>query len=314
MRIGVVTDATCDLPDAFLREHRIEVMPIPIRLDGRQLTDARDPAATARFYAEHLAGRGHDAETEAPRAEDIRHQFLQRIVLEYDYVFCITAMSSRTDIFANASKASFAILSDYKTIRAEHGIDVPFALRVVDSKNMFSGTGVLVAEAAKLARAGVNPNEVRVRIDSLREHICGYLVPNDLYYIHKRGLEKGEKSVGFLTYAFGSAFDIKPVILCFQGDTQPVAKIRNHERAVEKLFDHVTRQIEIGIDTGHVCVSYGGDSAVIASLPGFARMAETARGRGIEVLRSTMSATAAVSLGAQCVTVAYGGELRAFGD
>jgi DegV family protein with EDD domain len=314
MRIGVVADASCDLPYEFFQQHRIDILPISLRLGDEVVEDRREPEMTARFYREQLADKGLDAETAAFSAEQIRARFLERIVLDYDYVFCITVMSTRSTIFENATKASFAILNDYKTVRADAGVSGPFALRVVDSKTMFSGTGVLVAEAAKMAQAGAQPNDVRKRLDDLREHVCGYMVPGDLYYIRARGMKKGEKSVGLVSYAIGSALNIKPVLLCYRGETQPIAKIRSYARAVERLFQHVSRQIELGIDTRHICLSYGGDVADVAALPGYAALAQKAEQAGIDLLVSTMSATAAVNAGARCVAIAYGGELRPFGD
>lgn len=312
MRIGIVADATCDLPQEFYRAHKIGLLPIAIRLGDELLLDERDPEATLKFYTQQLAAKGLDAETVPFTAEQIREKFLDRIVLDYDYVFCITITSSRSPIFENASKASFAILNDYKAVRAKAGVTGPFALRVVDSKNMFCATGVLVAEAAKLARSGAQVNDVRKRLDELREHICGYMVPGDLYYIRTRGKKKGESSVGLLTYAIGSALDIKPVILCYRGETQPVAKIRTYERAVERMFSHVAAQIKLGISTTHLCISFGGDPALVAGLPGYENLARVAGEHGIEVLTSIMSATAAVNAGGNCIAIAYGGELRAF--
>jgi DegV family protein with EDD domain len=314
MRIGVVADATCDLPADFYREHGIVVLPVSIRLGDDTWVDTRDPDETLKFYAEQLDARGLEAETQPFTAEQMRTRFLERIVLDYDYVFCITVTSTRSPIFENATKASFAILNDYKNVRAASGITGAFALRVVDSRNMFCGTGVLTAEAAKMARAGAAPNDIRRRLDELRDNICGYMVPGDLYYIRNRGVKKGENSVGLVSYAIGSMLDIKPVILCHRGETEAIAKIRTYERAVEKLFAHVTQQLVEGISTTHVCLSYGGDPAAIATLPGYATFAQAAQERGIEILSSIMSATAAVNAGGQCLAVAYGGELRAFDD
>ena len=104
------------------------------------------------------------------------------------------------------------------------------------------------------------------------------------------------------------------MILCSRGETQPIAKIRSYERAVERMFEHVARQLEAGIDTRHLCISYGGDPGLVPGLPGYERLAAVAHEQGIEILTSIMSATAAVNTGARCVAVAYGGELRSFGE
>jgi DegV family protein with EDD domain len=312
MRIGVVVDASCDLPHEFMREHRIEILPVTIRLGDEILVDTREPQATQRFYQELLASKGLSAETIALTAEQIRERFLDHIVVDYDYIFCITITSTRSPIFENASRASFAILNDYKSIREQAGVSGPFALRVVDSKNMFSATGVLAAEVAKLARAGKAPNDIRARLDELREKLCGYMVPGDLYYIRNRAIKKGDKSVGLFTYAIGTALDVKPVIQSYLGETKPVAKILGYDRAVERLFSHVSRQIERGLATQHLCISYGGDPEAISSLPGYAQLALTAREHGVEILNGFMSATAAVNTGGAGVAIAYCGELRDF--
>ncbi|MGH8456618.1 MAG: DegV family protein [Stenotrophobium sp.] len=314
MRIGVVVDATCDLPQEFFSEHHISVLPVTIRLGDETVIDARDPEITRRFYAEQLDAKGLDAETIPFSAEQIRQKFLDRIVVDYDYVFCITITSNRSPIFENATRASFAILNDYKNIRAKAGVSGPFALRVVDSKSMFCGTGLLAAEAAKLSQAGAAPNDIRRRLDDLRENICGYMVPSDLYYIRARGKKKGENSVGLITYAIGSALDIKPVIQCYRAETQPVAKILGYDRAVEKMFSHVAHQIERGISTQHICISYGGELERISGLPGYDMLAAVAREHQVEILGSVMSATAAVNAGGGCVAIAYGGDLRNFGS
>jgi DegV family protein with EDD domain len=304
MRIGVVVDASCDLPHEFMREHRIEILPVTIRLGDEILVDTREPQATQRFYQELLASKGLSAETIALTAEQIRERFLDHIVVDYDYIFCITITSTRSPIFENASRASFAILNDYKSIREQAGVSGPFALRVVDSKNMFSATGVLAAEVAT--------NDIRARLDELREKLCGYMVPGDLYYIRNRAIKKGDKSVGLFTYAIGTALDVKPVIQSYLGETKPVAKILGYDRAVERLFSHVSRQIERGLATQHLCISYGGDPEAISSLPGYAQLALTAREHGVEILNGFMSATAAVNTGGAGVAIAYCGELRDF--
>ena len=64
MRMGLTIDASCDLPQAFLQEHRITVMPVTIKVDDETFTDNRDPAEVQRFVDRRLGSRSHSAETE----------------------------------------------------------------------------------------------------------------------------------------------------------------------------------------------------------------------------------------------------------
>lgn len=309
MRIGIIADASCDLPEAFLREFNIGILPVTVVLDSDSFDDDRDTAQTQRFYAEQLAARGLNARTVAYSAEQTRDLLRERYLPACDYAFCITLSGNRGKTYENTARAAFAILADEQSGEQPTR---PFSLRVIDSRSMFSGTGVLVAEAAKLARDRGSPFALRRRLEALRDTICAYMVPGDLYYLRTRAQRKGDRSVDALSYLIGSALDLRPVLLGYRGDTQVVARVRGYEHAVERMFAHVARQIELGIEAKHLCVSYGGELEVLASLPGYTVLRDVAARHGIELLASVMSAAAAVNVGAGCVSVAYGGELRPF--
>src|SRR5215217_2105472 len=39
MKIGIVTDSTCDLPQYFIEQHELEVIPSILVLDGKEYAD-----------------------------------------------------------------------------------------------------------------------------------------------------------------------------------------------------------------------------------------------------------------------------------
>ena len=90
MRIGIVVDSACDLPREYLLRNAITVLPITLRVGDETLVDDRDPATTRRFLDERLGARGHSAETEPLGPAQIRDLFLERLVIDYDCVFCLT--------------------------------------------------------------------------------------------------------------------------------------------------------------------------------------------------------------------------------
>ena len=282
MRMGIVVDATCDLPQEFIAEKGIRVLPIHIRLGDEKVMDQRDPDATLHFYNEHLAERGMDAETSPYSADEVREEFLRDIVLDFDCVFVITVTSTRSPIYENAQKASFQILNEYKAIREQKQVPGLFTMRVLDSQTLFSGTAVLAAHAADLIEQNLAPNQIRKQLEDLRNHISAYMVPSDLYYIRTRAKKKGDSSVGLMTYAIGSALDIKPVLHAYRGETKPVAKVRHYEAAVEQLMAYTCRRIADGLRTPTVCLSDGGDPTEIGKLPGYTELAATARQHGVQ--------------------------------
>src|SRR3546814_8224156 len=98
MRIGLVVDSACDLPKDFIERHSIEILQIAVRIDGKPQADYRDQAATLAFLDTHLAERAVNAENIQETDEQIRDLFLQKLVIDYNYVFCMTITRTRRTI------------------------------------------------------------------------------------------------------------------------------------------------------------------------------------------------------------------------
>ncbi|GAB3265273.1 DegV family protein [Chitinimonas naiadis] len=308
MRIGIVTDSSCDLPRSFLDQHHIVIMPVTIHSPKGDFVDTRMPAATLDFYRDVLAGHEADVSSSAFSVDQVRELFLQRLILEFDYVFCITVMASRSLIFENATHASLRILSDYRPIREQAGVKTPFSLRVFDSNQLFTGQGLIVAEVARLAAAEVSSLDIIRHIDTLTRHTQAFLVPAGLTQLRNQARKRGDKSVGFLSYALGSALDIKPIVRAYQGDTQPVGKVRGFGAGCNKLFDKAITQMQGGLLAPVVCVSYGGDTAEVEKMPAYRALLQEASRHRVQVLLSEMGTPAGVNIGAGALSLAFAAE------
>jgi DegV family protein with EDD domain len=312
MRIGLVVDSACDLPGGFLADNNITILPITVRIGDAVQVDHRDERATLEFLHAQIAERGADAETTPFTVQQIQDLFLKKLVIDYDYVFCMTITKSRSPIFDNAMQASFAILNDYRPVRAAAGNDTPFALRVIDSQNLFAGQGILPVEAVRLRAAGEGPPKIRARLEHLAMHTHGYLVPRDLYYIRNRARKKGDRSVSLFSAAIGTALDIKPVLHANRGETGPVAKIKGFDAAVRKVFEFAARRVHAGLLTPTLCLSYGGDLGEMRALPGYPQLRDACAERNIDVYESVMSLTGMVNVGKGAVVVGFAADPHKF--
>lgn len=314
MRIGLVVDSACDLPKEFLDSHDIAILPITVRIDDAEQIDYRDQRATLDFLSSHVAERGANAETVPFTVEQIRDLFLQRLIIDYDYVFCMTITRTRSPIYDNAQQASFAILNEYRAIRAAAGNATPFALRVIDSQNLFCAQGILPVEAVRLRAAGEGAAKIRARLEHLAMHTHGYLIPRDLYYLRTRARMKGDRSVGLLSAALGTTLDIKPVLHGYRGDTGPIAKIKGFEPAAQKLFEFAGRRVRAGLMTPTLTLCYGGELDDMRALPGYAQLREICAEQNVEVFESVMSLTGMVNVGKGAVVVGFAAETHRFED
>lgn len=305
MRIGLMVDATCDLPRKFIDDHQIIIMPITISIDEHTFVDVHDPDATEGYYQSEVGKRGHAAETAPLSVDEIRELFLGKLVLDYDAVFCLTATSIRSPIFANATQASFAVLGAYRPVRQAAGNNSPFLMRVIDSKSLFAGQGVSAIEATRLIAADTGPGPIRERLAEVAAQTYAYMLPRDLHYLRARARKEGDRSVGLLSATLGTALDIKPLLQCFQGETRPVAKARGFEHGAEMLFGHAARAVKRGLLVPALCVSYGGNLAELEALPGYESLANACNEADVTLYQSVMSITGMVNVGTGAVALGY---------
>lgn len=313
MRIGIVVDSACDLPLEYLQQHNLILLPITVRIGNAVLADHRNEGATLEFLNEHVATGGAEAETMPYTVQQVQDLFLKQLVIDYDYVFCMTITKTRSPIFENTQQASFAILNEYKEPRTEAGITTPFALRVIDTQSLFAGQGITAVEAVRLREAGEGAPKIRARLENLALNTQAYMVPRDLHYLRARTRHRGDRSVSLLSAALGSALDIKPVLHCNRGETGPVAKVKGFEAATGKMFDFAIKRIRAGaLLTPTLCLSYGGDLEEMRALPGYQRLRNAADEAGVEVYEALMSLTGMVNVGKGALAIGFAAETAPF--
>ena len=305
MRIGIVVDSACDVPVDFIADEAITVLPVTVQIGNAVLADMRNEDATLNFLTGDTAAQAYNAETTPYTVQQVHDLFLSKLVLDYDYVFCICTTRTRSGIFDNAQQASFTILNDYKQVRAASGNTTPFALRVIDSQNLFSAQGIGVVEAVRMRAAGAGVQQIRERLEELALNTHGYMVPPDLYYLRNRARSKGDRSVSLFSAALGTALDIKPILHCNRGETAPVGKVKGFEPAVQKLFEFAISRIRAGLMTPTMCVSYGGELSVLRALPGYTRLVETCAANDVELFESVMSLTGMVNVGKGAIVLGF---------
>jgi DegV family protein with EDD domain len=312
MRIGIVVDSCCDLPQAYFDQNDLAILPITVRIGESALVDYRDMQTTLGFLHSEVAKRAHEAETLPFTVEQVQALFLNKLALNYDHVFCLTITKNRSQIYENVVRATPAILRDCKPARQAKGDDSPFTLRIIDTQTIFAGQGVTAVEAVRLRETIPNVGQIRARLEFLAANTYMYAVPYDLYYLRTRARAKGDHSVGLASALLGSALSIRPVLRCYSGNTEPVAKVRGFENAVEKMLNFIVAQVRKGLMTPTVCLSYGGELGELHALPGYAKLRHVCADYNVEFFESVMSLTAMINIGKGSLIVGFAAEPHVF--
>jgi DegV family protein with EDD domain len=312
MRIGLVVDSACDLPASYYQQHKIVLLPVTVHIGETSYVDLRNEETTLQFLESHIATRGAEAETSPFTVQQIQDLFLKKLVIDYDYVFCLTTLRSRSPIYDNATQASFAILNEYRPIRAAAGHTSPFALRVIDSQNLFAGQGVGAVEAVRLIEAGEGAPKIRARLENLALYTHAYMIAPDLHYLRARTRKRGDRSVSLLSATLGSALDIKPILHCNRGETGPVGKVKGMDAAAAKLFAFTAERVRKGLMTPTLCLSYGGELEEMRALPGYDDLRVTCSSHNIELFETVMGVTGMVNVGKGALVVGFASEPHKF--
>jgi len=306
MKIGVVVDASCDLPDAYIAANGLVVVPGPICFGDRTVLDRREPQETLDWYRRELTDRQLDARTVAPAIAQIRDLFLEDLVLRYDRILMLCMSASRGRVFSHATEASYEILRGYRERRAAAGITEPFAMRVLDTRNIGPGEGILAQEAITMLDRHAPPFEkLRRAIKDRRQHIVSYLVPDDLYFLRHRAVVKGDRAISPVAYWLGNWFDWKPLLEMRGGRTIVADRVRGFDAAVGAALERARRAVRAGHVRRTITMSYGGDPRRLQDLPDFHDFEAFAVRRKIDLQVAVMSATLAVNVGPGAFALAW---------
>jgi len=307
MKTAVVIDSACDLPATYIQKHQLYLLPNTLVLGDQILTDSRDVNLTLAFHHRYTAqSRDLKAMTEPCSASAIAELFLNRLVIDHDRAILMTIAQTRSRLFQNATEASFAIVRGYRERRQRAGLSTPFQLNVLDSRTAFAGQAVLADEVIRLLQ---NPDlpfgELRRLAEAFRRYIRCYLLLDDLSGFRRQTSEKNGNGMGFLNYHLGSLLGFKPVVRLVEGETELALKARGFERALAGLFDLARLEIDQGLRSPLVAISYAGDPKWLRQKRAFADFEHHVRQWGIELMVSVMSATGAIHLGPNAVSVAF---------
>ena len=210
--IKITADSTCDLPAEILKALDISVNPLHILIDEKDFRDGID--ITQQDIFKYVGEQNKKCTTSAINVYEYE-EFFSLFSTAYDAVIHITVGSGFSSCFQNALLAS-------KKFDNVH---------IIDSKNLSTGSGHLVYDAALLAGNGYNAEEIIRQIEALVPKLDTSFLMDRLDYLKKGGRCS---NIEFFTAAF---LKIKPSIEVKDGEMVIGKKYRGSlSRCLEKYI------------------------------------------------------------------------------
>jgi DegV family protein with EDD domain len=214
LSIRIVTDSTCDLPEAIVAEYGITVAPLYVNVGSQSYLDGVD-LSREEFY-ERLPDYDPPPTTAAPGPERFRR------------IYEGLATNGATEILSIHISISLSAVVDSARSAARETQAVP--VTVFDSGQLSLGTGFLVVAAAKAAAAGRPMAEIIAFLKglALRTHVFAAL--DTLEYLRRSGRMNGTVA------GLGNLLQIKPLLKMHDG--KPTAeRVRTSSRAIKRLIN-----------------------------------------------------------------------------
>jgi DegV family protein with EDD domain len=278
MRIKITSDSTCDLSKEIIDKYDIGIVPILIIKGDVPYRDGIDITAEDIFaYVESGAGICHTSAINISTYQETFRTFSS----EYDAVVHITLSSGISSCYQNA------------VIAAEEFNNVI----VVDSRNLSTGHGHLVLDAAVMAREGYSAEEIAARLTALAEKVETSFVIDSLMYLHKGGRCSGLAALG------ANVLKLKPCIEVVGGKMDVGKKYRGNFDKV--ILQYVTDRLQgrDDIDYRRIFVTHpsGVKKSVVDSV--IARLKEL--GEFEEVIETFAGGTISCHCGPVCLGILF---------
>lgn len=211
MKIGIVSDSTCDLPHYFIEQHELQVIPSILVVDGKEYADGIG-LSREDFY-HRLPSLQTQPTTAAPSIGDFSSRYDSLLTRGVDHILSIHAASKLTSI-VNIARQAAKEFDDKIT--------------VIDSTSLSLGLGFQVLAAAEAAELGL-PAALEA-IESTRRRLHVYAALDTMQNLRRSGRVPAAVTI------LGGLLNIKPMIELVNGEVKPLTTVRTTKQANEKML------------------------------------------------------------------------------
>lgn len=222
----IITDPCCDLPEDYLAENGLVVLPMPYTIESKTYTGEADNRLTPKeFYAKMRAGNMPiTAQVTPEKATVVFEEYLQK---GYD-ILCIAFSSALSGTYNSDRFAAQELQEKYPEQK----------LYVVDSLCASLGEGLLIDYAVRMKKEGGDIDTIRDWVENNKLHLCHNFTVDDLFHLHRGGRVSKAAAI------FGSMLSVKPVLhVDNEGRLIPIAKVRGRKQSLNALVDNMEKQV-----------------------------------------------------------------------
>ena len=230
MKIRMTADSTCDLSPELVRKYDIGIAPLSVIIDGECFHDGVDVTPRDIFRAVEA---GKSVRTAAVNTYEYREFFTEQLKT-CDQIVHVCISSEFSTCYNDAMEAARQTGNVF----------------VVDSRNLPTGSGLLVLEGAEMAGGGLEGEKIAERLRERTALVDASFTVRSIDYLRRGGRCSGLEALG------AKLLHIRPSIVVRDGKMHPGEKYRGRYEHYLKHYIADTLADDSNIDFNRVFVTH----------------------------------------------------------
>ena len=304
MRIGLVVDSTCDIPESFLTRNQVQILPLTLTGTGNQSprVDQRHKSDALSFYQQWASQRGFKPKPSSLGADDVANALTDRWIYDYDHLLVIAPHQKLNATLQTVRETLVSHQPDIESLRQQARLTKPFKIRVIESSSGLAGYGLTLYEALRLI------GEKARTVDQLKAPLSTFSHRLETFVLPGNSAQQLKSPPFDLTWLAAQQYQLKRKIPIFHVSPDGVTTPRkcHHATRLSEFFDLVTQRLGHAQLHNHlVSISYAGNPADLRINPEFRALQRDIDGKQGRLISSIMSPTSGAMLGPGSVSIAF---------
>ncbi|HBG1773965.1 TPA: DegV family protein [Clostridioides difficile] len=235
MKIKLVCDSLCDIPDEISEKDYIEIVPLTVIFNDREYIEGVD-IKKEEFYKKVKEIKQIPKTSQATYMEF--KEVFDKFITEGYHIICMTGAANASGTFQSAMIAKNDVNENEK-------------IHIFDTRNLSLGSGQYVIKACELLEEGLGFEEIIDELENTCSSVRLLFAPYTLDFLKQSG------RVPVATALIGNMLNIKPIFFFDNGEAKLVNKVRGIKNIASKLVDIILEMNEGSLEGKIVTIGCG---------------------------------------------------------
>ncbi|WOW16953.1 DegV family protein [Clostridioides difficile] len=235
MKIKLVCDSLCDIPDEISEKDYIEIVPLTVIFNDREYIEGVD-IKKEEFYKKVKEIKQIPKTSQATYMEF--KEVFDKFITEGYHIICMTGAANASGTFQSAMIAKNDVNENEK-------------IHIFDTRNLSLGSGQYVIKACELFEEGLGFEEIIDELENTHSSVRLLFAPYTLDFLKQSG------RVPVATALIGNMLNIKPIFFFDNGEAKLVNKVRGIKNIASKLVDIILEMNEGSLEGKIVTIGCG---------------------------------------------------------